>query len=376
MQSTHLDLGAAGGYSSNPGIGQSDASGNSGAAFVRLSANAAHDWSSERTKTHIMAFWEGSDYLGKGTRNLVSLEADTTHSLNERLVLSASADASADFSGQLSNRFLNPLQPEQPQPPVIIVGPPADNFLYGGREYRGDGHVGLVWTASELNKVSADIGVSREVFSGSTARDHTTEFASASYDRLLSERTTLGLQFTASRTSFDQADLRTIILNPEATFGTQLSPDWRLSASLGASLSDVRSQGVDFHLFDPSFSASICHESSRQHLCASASHYAESLGTAALAEASSFNLSWVDKLDSKQTVQVSAGYDHYGKTKLDFGTPQGSQYHAAASYDRHLNKRLSAGADVTASRFADLEGRRRSDFSGWVFVRYRIGDLL
>ena len=374
-QATHIDLMIGGGYSTNPGIGQSQSSSHSGAAFGRISANATHEWSSERTVTKLMAFWEGSEYIKKGAKNLVSAEAEATHSINERLIVSASGDLRADFSGQLSNRFLNPSQPGLPDTGPGIVGPPTDLFLYNGREYRGDGQIGLAWSSSERTKVSASTGVRREVFSGPNARDNTTEFGSASYDHLLSERTILGLQLTASRTDFDQSKFSTVIVNPAATIHSHLSEDWKLSGSLGASFSNVRRQGASFHTIDPSFSTSICREDSRQHLCATASHYAETLGVAALVEASTFGLDWVDNLDANQTVQVSGAFQHYGKAQSNFGTPHGDQYRAGASYSRHFNERFSVGANATASRLANLQARRRMDISGWLFVRYRIGDL-
>jgi hypothetical protein len=371
QQTDHVDLMASAGYSTHPAAVQSGSSG--GAAFGRLSVHAAHKLSTERTVARLIGFWEGTEYLGEGMRNLASARAEVTHAADERLALSGSAGFSADFAGQLSNRFIYSPQPGQPDTGPVVGGPPPDLFLYSGRQYRGDANIALSFKASERSRITGSAGASRETFSDPRIKDHTIEFGSAGYDHSLSERTTVGVRLLASRTDFDNSDDETVIVNPTLTASTLLSEDLRLSGSVGATVSRVSRGGTDLHSTDPSFSASICNDGSAQRLCATAAHYAQSLGVAELAKTTAFGLDWVRALDARQTVELSAGYQHYSRGQTDLATSV-DQYHGGARYTRRLANALAIGGDFSARRFGDFEANSRTDVTGTLFVRYRIGE--
>lgn len=372
--STYADLTLSGGYSSDPSF--QSGGGGKGSAFVSLSALLSHRWSSERTSTALTGFWEGSDYFNYRVRNLLSLHGRTAHAVSERLNISASAGIMADFSGQLSNRFLDVAQPGQPDTGPPLPGPPGDMFLYGGREYRGELNLGLAWQASERSEILANVGVSRSTFSESGLLDHTTETASIEYLRSLSERTDVGLDLTSTATQFSGSSDATLILGPAVTIRSHLSENWTLGGSAGLTFSRVRHNGGDSNSTEPSLSASLCHNDVTSHLCARAAHYTHSSAVAELITATTVGLDWVKELDAKQTIQLSAAYMHYSHPQVQTTSFQSSQFRAAASYSRLVSDRLSIGAGAAASRLAGGTGpgQHGTDISASVFLSYRWGN--
>lgn len=372
LKSTYADVTANIGYSSDPFL---ETSGGSGSPFVTLSARLTHRWFSERTSTEITGYWEGSEYFHYRLRNLLSLHAQTKHSINERLDLSASGGLTADYSGELANRFLSLPQPGEPVGPPVIGGPPADTYLYGGHQYRADGNVGLSWHSSERSQIFAVLGASRVKLSQAGLRDHTIESLSAGYLRSISQETDVAAHLTATATQFDGSDDAAIIINPAATIRSHLSQEWTIAGSAGLSFSRVRHSGVDLHSTEPSFSASLCHDSLSEHLCVSAAHYTHSSAVAELITATTAGIDWVKKLDARQTVQLSAGYMHFNHPLGQITSFRSSQYRGAASYSRLLSDRLSVGAEATARGYAGGGPGHGTDVSGSLFLRYRWGKL-
>ena len=375
VKSTYIDLTGSAGYSSNPFPGQN---GGNGSPFASLSARLSHRWSSERTSTQIAGYWEGSDYVNDRLRNLLSFRGQTRHAVNERLDLSAAAGLIADFSGQLANRFLDFVPPGQPDAQPPVPGSPTDLYMYGGRELRGDGNLGLAWQASERSQLMAGVGVSRAVFSQSGLRDHTIENASIGYQRSVSQRTDAGFHMVVSRTEYDDSNDSTLIVGPAVTLRSHLSQDWTIAGSVGASFSKVRRVGRDSNSISPSFSASLCHEDSAARLCATAAHHTQSSAVAELITATTAGLEWTRMLDAKQTIELSAEYMHYDHPQAQITPIQSDQYRAAVTYSRLLSNRLSMGAEASArdgGRGAVVgQATRGSDVSVSLFLRYRWGD--
>jgi len=373
VNSTSVDLTAGAGYSTNPFVG---GKGGSGSAFARLAAMLSHHWSSERTSTAVTAYWEGSEYFNYRMTNLLAISGQTAHAVNERLDLTAAGRLAADFSGELANRFLDVVPPGQPDTGPALPGVPEDAYLYGGRQYRANGEVGLSWRASERSRIVGSVGASRAVFSQSGLADHTTEDASIGYQRSLSEQTDVGLRLTATGTQFGGSGNSTFIMGPAATIHTHISQEWTLAGSVGVTFSKVRHGVHDSHSADPSLSASLCHDNVTLRLCANVGHYTHSSAVAQLITATTAGLDLVKLLDNKQTIEVSAAYMRYSNAQGQIASIRPDQYRAAASYSRLLNDRLSVGASASARGFggAASSGSRESDLSGTVFLRYRWGN--
>ena len=368
---TYLEVSAAAGYSTSPFL----TSDGGGAGFGNASIRAVHQSSNDRTSTELIGYLEGSAYTsGYSPSTIASARAQVTHSVSERLSISGSASFSADFAGQLSNRFVYAPAPGAPiTQPVAIENP--DLYIYNGRQYRFDGNVGATWQASERSRITANAGADHVAFSRSGLNDYTLEFASLGYDRLLSRRTTVGLELTGSRTEFSRSDDVTTIINPAATLSTRLSEDWTLSGSAGVMFSSLNHASQTIKSTDPSFSATLCKQAKNESLCATATRAASSSAAAELVNSSSVEVEWLDRLDRNQTVQLSAGYIRFDNTRIAQAALADEEYHAAGSYSRLLNQRCSVGANVGIRGFSEPGTAHRTDLSASVFVRYRLGDL-
>jgi hypothetical protein len=374
-KSTYVDVSAGAGYSSDPSL-QSGSSRGSGSAFASLSGRLSHRWSSERTSTVIAGYWEGSEYFNYGLKNLLSLTVDTRHAINERLDVTGSAGASADFAGQLSSRFVDVAEPGPPLTGPVVTGPAPDVLFYSGSQYRADGTGGLTWQATPESQIFGTIGVGRVHFTQSGLLDHTSEYLSAGYLRSLSERTEAGIHIIASATQFDGSNDVSVIVTPAATLRTHIAQDWTLSGSAGMTFSKVRHAQVDRSSTAPSFSASLCHDTPAGRLCGTASHSVQSSGVAELISVTMAQLEWLENIDEKQTVQISAGYAHYANAQaLAVSTVQPNQYHIAATYNRRLSDRFSIGGEAAARGLSGGGRRSQSEISASVFVRYRWGNI-
>lgn len=368
---TYAELSAALGYSTNPFLRSTNGG---GAGFARLSARGVHQWSSETTSTQLIGYWEGSAYTnGYSLSNLVSARAQTTHAVNERLDLTGSAGFSVDFAGELSNRFI--YSPEPGQPLTLPVTANPDLFIYNGRQYREDASLGATWKASERSSITGNVGVSHVAFSDSNLRGYTIEFASGKYDHLISERTTAGFELAASRTEFSHSDDVTTIINPAATLSTRLSEDWTVSGAAGVTFATLGHGSQTSHSTDPSFSGTLCHQTANQTLCATASRSASSSAVAELVNSTAVALEWVDRLDSRQTVRLSAGYIHFDRAKVAQQLFTDTEYHAAAGYSRLVSERCSVGANLGLRGLNEPGAGHHTDVSASVFIRYRLGDL-
>lgn len=371
INSTYADVTGSLGYSTQPFF----QSNKGGSPFASLSATLMHRRFSERTSTELSGYLEGSEYFHYGLKGLASVRGRTTHAVNERLSVLASGALTADYNGQLANRFLNVTQPGETDTGPVTSGIAPDSYMYAGRQYRADGEVGLTWHTSERSQFSLSTGASREILSQNGLRDHTSENVSLGYLRSISERTNVGAHLDITGTQYDGSDDAAIIINPAATIKSHLSPEWTVTGSAGASFSRVRHLGRTAQSTEPSFRGSLCHESMRENLCLLAAHFTHGSAVAELITESTVGIDWIRKLDAIQTLQLSAEYLRFSNARATTGPITDTQYRVAAIYSRLINERASFGVEASAHGYAAGSPGRRSDVSASVFLRYRWGSL-
>jgi hypothetical protein len=234
---TYVDLTGEVGYATNPLLRLDG----DGSGFGRLSAYAAHVRTGERSLTALSAYVENSTYLDDyGSEQVFDLNARAERQASPQVRLFGSAGFSGDVAGQLSNRFVTvpsapPGVPDQPAPPPDIVVDP-DLFAFTGRQYRVRGQAGASIRASERSTVTVSAGAQRVFFSDDFLDDYTVLSADAGYDRLLSERSTVGGRLNVWRTEYDGGDNRTTVIDPQLTFRRRFSETLDGSAAIGVSL--------------------------------------------------------------------------------------------------------------------------------------------
>ena len=374
----YVDLTLGAGFSTNPFLRSEDAD---GSLFGRASARGVHSWKAERSLTSLMGYVEGTSYLNDyGLKTVFSVDGSHLRQVSETMTVFGSVGASGDIAGQLGNRFLYvPAEVETPGdvPPLPLAAGDLDRFAYGGRQYRFYGQAGLSARLTERSSVTVSGGASRYTFTQDALTDFTTLFATASYNRILSERTTLGFNLHGSRSDYDGSRDYNSVLNPSVSVSTRLSENLHATAGVGIALSKVRAAMDSDTSTDLSLNGSLCRTGPTESLCAEVARNAQSTATAPSVTMTSASAEWYKKLDEKQTIQLSAGYIKYGAAGDDLlaqslGT---SQLRGAASYSRSIIDRLSLGADAGIRSFRRAGDDPSADVSGSLFVRYRLGDL-
>ncbi len=376
QSSSFIDLTAGVGYSTNPFLSFSD---DNDSAFGRLAARGHHGWRGERSATSLSAMVENTTYLNDhGSKQIFALNADTQHQASENVTVFGGVGFSGDIAGQLSNRFLFvPPEPEVPDPnlppPPTVEDP--DLFAFSGRQYRLDARGGAAIGVSERSSVTISGGGNRVWFADEFFDDYTTVFASGAYNTQFSERTTAGASVSVSRTEFENSDDSTTIVNPLATIRTQLSEDWDATASAGLTFADSRNDGQDDTSIDLSVNGTLCRTSQTERLCGRVSRYAQTSALANLVTTTSAGVDWYKKLDDAQTLQLSASVAQHSGEDITDDRFRTRHLRATASYSRLISDRFSVGTDLG---FRSLNGTGpdpKADFSGSLFLRYRIGDL-
>jgi len=374
---SYIDLTAGVGYSSNPFLGFSNSQ---DSAFGRLGIRGVHAWTGERGSTTLTGFAEGTSYFNEyDLKSIFSLTADTRHEASEKVTVFANAGISGDLSGQLSNRFLYvPPVPDVPDatlppPPETVQDP--DLFSFAGRQYRLFGQAGAAIRTSARSNLQISGGASRVWFSDSLLNDYTTVFGDTSYNRFLSERTTVGASVRVEQTSYDDSNDHSTLINPMLTMSTRLSEFWDFDGGIGVVFSNFDRDGDKSHNVGLSLNAGLCHSSETERLCGRIARTSQSLSRGALVNTTSANVDWYKKLDDKQTLQLSAGVSRY-VSEDDLTSGFKSYYlRAAGSYSRKINNRLSGGADVSVRTLRAEGPDPDADFSGSLFLRYRLGDM-
>ena len=375
--STYVNLTGEVGYATNPFLRL----GGDGNGFGRLSAYAAHTRTGERSLTSLSAYVENSTYLEDyGSKQIFNLNARTERQTSEKVGIFGSVGFSGDISGQLSNRFVTvptaPDVPDQPGPvpvPDTVVDP--DLFAFSGRQYRLQGQVGASIRASERGSVTVSAGAQRIFYSDDFLDDYTVFSADAGYNRLLSERSTVGGRLGVWRAEYDGGGDRTTVINPQLTFRRRFSETLDASGAIGLSFAHQKRAGSNDRSTGLSLDGALCRTTEFERLCGRVSRYANSSGAGSLVTTTSAGVDWFKRFDEAQTVQLSASVVRYAGGEVMGVESDALQYRISGSYDRKIGNRASIGLNA-GFRSLRLDGPNPgTDTSASVYLRYRVGDI-
>ena len=378
--STYVDLEGGLGYSTNPNLTFGDGSGR---ALVRASAHAVHTRYSARSTTRLSAFGENVTYFGRyGSQQLVQASAHHDTAVDEKLRVFGDLNASLDRSGQLGTRFLSVGPVVAPSTPTLILPTlpdPQGGFVTAdGRTYRLGGQVGALLSMSAVDSVTVRIGTDR-VFLRGTAFDtsYSVYRASVGYERSLNARTTIGQAVTLQTTDYD-GPVSVTVITPQVTARLALSDRTDLSGAVGLSFAKVKDQLVTERSTGIAASASLCRRGESDQLCATIGRDQQTATIAGPVTVLSAGVSYLKRLDAKQTFQLSASGNRYSNqlnSLLPTAIVEGSSYlTGAAAYTRQLGARLYGGTNLSARRLFRDGRDPKADVSGSLFLRLRLGD--
>lgn len=379
-----LDLTAGVGASTNPQL----QIGGRSSAFGRISALGTHEWRSERTTMSVSLFGENTTYFrGYGSQQIFDLNARVLHQVNPNVSIFGNVGFQGDVGGQLSNRFatstpdFTPVPDGQPQPSVILDDPSLIGF--GGRQYRLSGSAGVSVRASARSSVSVSAGAQRSFATGFLRiGNYNSYFGNASYDYQFSERTSAGLGVSLQYQDYDNGRSSSVI-NPVVTARHQFSDQVSGTASVGLLLSrQSLIGGASSHSVNPSFAFGLCRATQRDRLCGRVSRDVRTSfglgalgGGGSLATTTTAGVDYSRQLNANESVQMSFSASRYSTRISGFGNDRTTYLTFLTGYDRKLGQRLAVGANVGA-RHAVFDGRDpKTDYSGSVYLRYRLGDI-
>lgn len=384
--SDFIDLEAGVGYASNPFLRLDSHS----SAFGRLSIYGQHAWESERGKTSLSAYLENTTYLHDyGSKQIFDLNAHTQQSVSETVTVFGTANFSGDFAGQLSNRLYG--VPSEP-PPTDSGGNPLpppntnpDLIGLNGRQYRLMGEAGASIRSGARGTISFAAGVERLIFTGNNRPpDYNIYFGNLGYQHQVSERTSVGASLNLQRQDFAGSDY-TNVINPVATFHSQLSESVTADAQVGVLVIERHHNGDTHTSTSPSFRLGVCTKAtSVSSFCAHVSRDAQSALGAGVPNTSGQSavtteagLNYYRKLGRDDTLQTSLSAVHYSTPDPTPGQRFTTTYVSAiAGYDHKFGPRLSAGVHLGARELYQPGPNPNVDLNGSLYLRYRIGQLL
>lgn len=377
-QTTYVDLDAGAGYSTNPQFGFG---GDSGAGFGRFSVRGVHTRFSARASTVLSAFAQTYFYTQDvGSQQSLSLSAAHNTRVNETLSLFGNVGVSYDKGGRLDTSFGGPsgipFLPGELNPSIIL--PPGSDFLsVTGKTFRANTNFGGQWALSTREFLTASGGLEYVSFDGLTDSHYIAIPVSFGYDRQLSTRTTIGGRVSARYTDYDgPGNFRSI--NPELTFQSALSATMNLTGGVGVSFAESddgtdtsRTTGITANL-------GLCSRGEKGSFCGRASIDQQTATIAGPARTINIAFDYSRQLGRDDSIRLSAAASRYSSPVI-FTTGQAfsrSVYlRGAADYSRQVGKRLFAGVNLSARKITRNGPDPDADFSGSLFVRYRIGDL-
>lgn len=377
--STYFDLETGAGYSTNPFL---TFGGDTGRAFGRVSLRAVHSRHSARTNTIFSGYGEHIAYTGRyGMQQILQATAHHDVALGEQMRVFGDLNASVDRGGQLGTRFLDlSTTPGFSGDPITTPGYPSlgtEVVTFAGRQYRIGGQIGASMTLSERDSMTLRSGHDRGYFRSSGINsDYTTSFGSASFDRRLSERATVGAMLSVEKSNYENSGgARTI--TPQLTGKLSLSQNTYVDSAIGVSFASIDDGTRTLHSTGIAFSTSVCRSGETDQICATASRDQSAASIGGGVKSLSAGLNYSRQLDARQSIQLSASASRYSSLG-NFTSPfarSSSYVRASGSYSRKLQDRLYGGLNLSARKLLQRGSDPKADLNGSAFIRYRIGDL-
>ena len=366
----YVDLQGSLGYTTNASQGTDE----DGSIFGRASILGFYSIDGDRSSTSLSAFAENSFYPNRnGSSNTQLARADVRHSYraSESVTVFGGVEASVDFGSLLSTRYLPAPDPTTGVPPVVVIDP----ALFGSRQrsYRLGGNLGTTLRVTERDNLTMSAAGQKvwyeDDISGLGFRNIS---AQASWDRILSERSTVGLRLIGQDTDYRAPGLGNNVYTALGTLSRDLAENWRIKLGVGASYSIRKALTGKDKSVSPAADVQVCKSTEFENFCGALSHDVQTTigANATRATTASFfysrRLSRNDSIDARAAASHYRGDDDYRVNYLSGGV----------AYSRRFSNRFSGGVDVSARDIYYRDGPNVPvELTGLIFLRYRIGDI-
>ena len=372
-----VDVSVNGNADSNPFLEQGGVSTLSGTIQV----DPRVYWEDETTNIVLESNLRMSQYLRRyGSDIGGSVGVRATKQLDTRTSLTAGAGFLSSRS-TLKDFFLGSLG--APLDPVEFPEATFNDVTFAGRRTRIqnlNGSVGLNRVLSEDDSISVNALTSYSRFSGSDQFDYRTGSLGATYQRRLSERTTINAGATGTIADYigtKEGDAR--IISPQIGIENKINERVSWTANLGASVASVDNRlGLSRTKTYFTGGVSICDRGVESGLCGSVSRSAEPTSLGGIRAVTNLAVVFDKKLSAKERLILSGRYGQTSQstTSLLLSGARNTQiYGVSGTYSRDIGERLAFVVTPSFTKVVERRFRDEANYSITVGVRLRLGKL-
>lgn len=372
-QSTRLavDVQAGAGYSNNPFLVQGD---NTSSGFTELSVSPELTFRDEVGDASLIGRYHRTDYFGGyAAAEAYGVEARARRQFSPTFTGHADVAYDSSIIGQSGLGYVGVVNPV----PGVDLGTPDIAVIGLNQRQRSLVSVlGADWRASARDTFNADVRLSRIDYDQSVGAltSSRTKGGSVGYSRSLSERTSVGLQGSASWTDFGRPGFSGSTYSPQATLNHQFNDRIRFTLAAGAVfISSTTDQGTT-KVTGLSGSFSGCRVAGRSTACVRASSDAQATGLGDISRRYGGSFDYSYRVRENDVVRGSIDYSRVTATSQTLQPPSVDFVSATLSYERSFSQRVFGGASVAYRQATGGGLDRPSDTTFRLFIRTRLGD--
>jgi hypothetical protein len=368
------DASASAGIASNPFLGQNDSS---VTAFIEAGFYPRYVLTDELGSTAIELNYRRTEYLDdQEASQSYGGSVRSQRRLSEQVSLGGLVSFDSSILGERGSNILVPVQLIDPgAPEVPVVDPDLALFGLGQRQNRLRAAINGEYRSSDVDAFNAEASVEKTSFSGGNVlTDYRTFAGSIGYSRSLSEVTRAGARIGAQFIDYDQGSGSSLVLTPQLTLDTRLSPLWTLTAAAGLLFVRTEREGESSDSFGLSATVSGCRQGDRSYLCLFFQRDASPSGLGEVVKRSAASLSYSYRLNTVSSIRANVDVSRVEESEL-VGREALTYGSVTATYDREITRRLTGGVSAAYRDVYGSDLDRSADISGQVFIRARLGSL-
>jgi hypothetical protein len=370
-----VDVQAALGYSTNPFLQDGD---DSGAAFSEITIQPQLLYQDDVGDAALIGHYRRNDYFSRfGSTDSYGAEANAQRRLSPLVTLRGGLSYDSSILGQGTAGLVSVVDPTvvSPLPTTPLPGSP-DIALLGLRERQETlgASIGAAWRLSTRDTVTTDVSANKLNYGADALTSSRTISGAIGYSRALSERTSVGLQGSASWVNFQRTGYSGTYYQPQLTLTRQVSPTISLNAAAGllfvtskTNLSTTRTTGFSGNL-------SACKQGDRSATCLRASSGAQPSGLGDVSRQQSIGVDYSYRVREHDTLRASLDYSRTQQTSPLLRLPNTSFVTGLAAYEHGFSRTIFGGISGGYRTVSGAGLDRRSDANVRIFVRSRWGE--
>lgn len=349
------------GYDANPFLSAgSDVS----ATYIETSVAPRLTIQSAKGQTTASGHFDRTGYLRNyGKNDAYGAELETQQRVTTKLTVFGALRYDSEVIGQGRDDVTgDPID----APDVNLIGLRRRSNTYaasGGWQYQ----------ATPKDVISADGGYTATRFAnGPGGADSDNYGGRIGWKHAINAKTKVGISGSVYRIEYDTAGLSTLIMQPQVTFSTVLSPTWTVDASLGMSFSRLNLPGIAPSVSTQGLAGSLqlCHTGRRTNLCLVADRSVSASGAGSTVERTQIGVNYRHALNERTTFLWNGSYSRSEGQAGLLGTRQFVSGRGGLEYQ--LQRGLKIGAE---GYYRDIYGQGfpvKADIGGDIYATIQL----